>query len=398
VFYEPVEAEPMTAADKHFAVMEYRPIAQRPASLILTAGPSVSARESWYTLDAAKNGWNERSGHYLDAFETAFAARIGVRFAVATSSCTGALHLALTAAGIGPGDEVIVPDLTWVATANAVAYTGATPVFCDVEAGSWCMDPDSFEAGITPRTKAVIPVHLYGHPARMDRLLEIARKNGLIVIEDAAPAIGAEFRGRQVGTFGDFAAFSFQGAKLLVTGEGGMLVTDTPELYAAARSVSDQGRRSGTFWIERPGWKYKMSGLQAAFGLAQLERVEEFIDAKRRIFSWYAEGLREVTGIHLIHEESWARSIYWMSSILLDECARISADDFRSKLKHHNIDSRPVFPAISQYPIWPTTTKPQPVAFSISQKGVNLPSGVRLRRSQVEYICQAIREVIQEGG
>jgi perosamine synthetase len=345
-----------------------------------------------------RNGWNEHCNQHVESFETAFASHVGVRFAIATSSCTGALHLALAALGIGSGDEVIVPEITWVATANAVAYTGASPVFCDVEPDTWCMAPDSFEAQITPRTRAVIPVHLYGHPARMNRIVAIARKYNLQIVEDAAPAVGAEFQGKRVGTFGDFAAFSFQGAKLLVTGEGGMLVTDNPELYAKARSFADQGRRTGTFWIERRGWKYKMSSLQAALGLAQLDRVEEFIEAKRRIFSWYASGLADVPGIRLNREAPWARSIYWMTSILLEECAPVSPDHLRLRLKQRNIDTRPVFPAISQYPIWPTPREPQPVALTISRRGINLPSGVRLRRSSVEYICATIRELIREAG
>jgi perosamine synthetase len=398
ISYQPVGEGSTEPPDKYFSVMEYRPVPQISNSLILTAGPSISARESWYTLDAVRNGWNEHCNQHVESFETAFASHVGVRFAIATSSCTGALHLALAALGIGSGDEVIVPEITWVATANAVAYTAASPVFCDVEPDTWCMAPDSFEAKITPRTRAVIPVHLYGHPARMNRIVAIARKYNLRIVEDAAPAVGAEFQGKRVGTFGDFAAFSFQGAKLLVTGEGGMLVTDNPELYAKARSFADQGRRPGTFWIERRGWKYKMSSLQAALGLAQLERVEEFIEAKRRIFSWYASGLADVPGIRLNREAPWARSIYWMTSILLEECAPVSPDHLRLRLKQRNIDTRPVFPAISQYPIWPTPREPQPVALTISHRGINLPSGVRLRRSSVEYICATIRELIREAG
>jgi perosamine synthetase len=396
VFYSALEPGDAGTPDKCFLRMEYRPALQAGGELILTAGPSISGREAWYVLDAVRSGWNHKWSRYIQAFESGFAGYIGAGHALSTSSCTGALHIALLALDIGPGDEVIVPDLTWVATANVVAYVGATPVFADIEPDTWCLDPASFEALITPRTKAVIVVHLYGHPARMDRIMEIARRYKLRVIEDAAPAIGAEFEGRKTGTFGDFAAFSFQGAKLLVTGEGGVLVTNDDELYQKAFTIWDQGRRPGTFWIEKTGLKYKMANIQAALGLAQLERVNELIEAKRRIFRWYAEGLDRVRGIRLNYEASWARSIYWMTSILLDETAPVSREEMRTKLRERNVDTRPVFPAISQYPIWPVQQPPQPVARLVGDRAINLPSGVCLKRSHVDYVCRAIRETLGE--
>lgn len=395
--YRPLEENDMAPADRVFLRMVYRPAQPRdwePSETILTAGPSISARETSYVLDAVRHGWNRQWNDYLQRFQAAFAEYTGARYALATSSGTGALHLALAALGVGPGDEVIVPDLTWVATANAVLYVGATPVFADVEPDTWCLDPISFEAAITPRTRAVIPVHLYGHPARMDRILEIARRHNLYVVEDAAPAIGAEFQGRRVGALGDIGCFSFQGAKLLVTGEGGMLVTNSEALYRRAYALWDQGRTPGTFWINELGWKYKMSNLQAALGWAQLQRVDGFIEAKREIFAWYAEGLAGVPHITLNAEAPWARSIYWMTSLVLDEAAGISRDEFRAALQKRKIDTRPVFPAISQYPFWPRRQPPQPVAERLGRQGVNLPSGVALRRREVEYICRQIRELL----
>jgi perosamine synthetase len=395
ISFRNVEPGDTQAADREFLRMVYVPRPQWSGEMILTAGPSVSAKESWYTLDAARTGWNHQWNGYIKRFEAAFADYVGMPFALGTSSCTGALHIALLALGIGPGDEVIVPDITWVATANAVSYTGATPVFADIEADSWCLDPESFAGRITPRTKAVIPVHLYGHPARMDRILQIAGKHGLYVVEDAAPAIGAEFEGRTTGSFGDFAAFSFQGAKLLVTGEGGMLVTRDEELFRKAYTIWDQGRRPGTFWIEETGYKYKMANVQAAFGLAQLERVDTLIEAKRRIFSWYAEELENTPWIRLNYEMPWARSIYWMTSLLLDENAPLSRDDLRARLRERNVDTRPVFPAISQYPMWPVRQDPQPVAQRIGDRAMNLPSGVCLKREHVSAVCRAIRELLR---
>ena len=389
VFTPAADGDPV---DRRFLVMEHRPAAPAAAP-ILTAGPSMSAREASYALDAVRTGWNDRWADYLDRFSAAFAEYVGVRHALPTSSCTGALHLSLLALGIGPGDEVIVPDLTWVATANAVAYTGATPVFADVEPVSWCLDPVAFEAAITPRTRAVMPVHMYGHPARMDEIGRIAAAHGLHVVEDAAPSIGAEVAGRRTGGFGDAAGFSFQGAKLLVTGEGGMLVTDSDEVFERARYLWSMGHE-GDFWIGETGWKYRLSNVQAAIGLGQLERVDELVEAKRRIFDWYAEELDGVAGVTLNHEASWARSIYWMTSVIVEPEAAVTRDGLRAALRTAEIDSRPVFPAISRYPMWSVCQEPGPVADRIGRLGVNLPSGVCLRRDEVARVAAEIRRAL----
>jgi perosamine synthetase len=383
-------------SDAAFLVMERHAPAEAPAGeQILTAGPSVSARESGYVLDAARTGWNASWSGYLDRLESTFAEYVGAKHAIATSSCTGALHLAVAGAGIGPGDEVIVPELTWVATASAVLYRGGTPIFADVEPDSWCVDPESVRSLITPQTRAIMPVHLYGHPAQADVISQIADEHGLTVIEDAAPAIGAELRGRRVGTFGDVACFSFQGAKLLVTGEGGMIVTDDEELVDQIRSLWDHGRdRSRAFWIEQLGFKYKMSNLQAAFGLGQLERVDQLIEAKRRIFAWYRDGLEDVPGITLNHEAPWARSIYWMTSIRVGPESGLDREALIAHLREAKIDTRPVFTPISQYPFWPRRQAAQPVATAIGSEGINLPSGVALRRAQVERVCAEIRRAV----
>ncbi len=370
------------------------PSAEDAAEMILTAGPSISARETGYALDAVRTGWNHRHSDYLNAFTESFREYVGTEYALPTSSCTGALHLSLLALGIGPGDEVIVPDLTWVATANAVAYTGATPVFADVEEDSWCLDPVAFERAITPRTKAVMPVHMYGHPARMDAIVAVARRHGLKVVEDAAPSIGAEVAGRRTGGFGDAAAFSFQGAKLLVSGEGGMLVTNDPDVYERARYLWNFGHE-GDFWIGETGWKYKLSNLQAAVGLGQLERVDELVEAKRRIFDWYAEELDGVAGVTLAREASWARSIYWMTSIRVDPEFGLSRDEMRAALTAAGVDSRPVFPAISQYPMWADRQEPGRMANAIGRSGINLPSGVCLRRHHVARAGEAIRAALR---
>ncbi len=365
-------------------------------TLISTAGPSISAKEAAYAFDAAATGWNSNWSRYLTKFEQSFASYVGAKYALATTSCTGALQIALMALDIGPGDEVIVPDMTWVATANAVRYVGATPVFADIEFDTWNLDAATIEPLITPRTKAIIAVHLYGHPARMTRIMEIARQYDLKLVEDAAPAVGAEWEGQRCGSFGDFAAFSFQGAKLLVTGEGGMLVTNNDALYEKALKIWDQGRDpSKVFWIDGNGVKFKMSNVQAALGLAQLERVDEQIEMKRRIARWYREGLEGVSGISLNQEVPGARSIFWMSSVFLHENVRIDREQVRKLMKDANVDTRPVFPAISQYPIWPVKQTPQPVALRVGQRAINLPSGVCLKRDEVDYVCDVLKKILK---
>lgn len=382
-------------ADAFFCRMAHdKPLLSVPAEPILTAGPSIGAQEIVFGNDAIRNGWNNQWAAHLKAFESEFASYVGVKHALATSSCTGALHIALAALGIGPGDEVIVPDITWVATANAVLYVGATPIFADVLESSWCLDPASFERLITPRTKAVMPVHLYGHPADMGEIMRIARAHGLYVVEDAAPSIGAMYAGQRTGSFGDFACFSFQGAKLAVTGEGGMLVTSNPALYEKAYSIWDQGRKPGTFWIQSNGLKYKMANVVAAIGRGQLQRNDAMVEAKRRIFRWYDERLRGCPHVRLNHEVAGCHSIYWMTSIRVLPSARVSRDDLIRELKNVRIDTRPVFPAISQYPIWPTHQAAQPNALAIGQSAINLPSGVCLREEQVDYVCRSIRKFL----
>ena len=256
---------------------------------IPVAGPSITQKEIDYVTDAVTNCWYGEANRYHDRFERAFAEFLGVKYAVALPSCTSAIHLALAALGIGPGDEVVVPDITWIASAAPISYLGATPVFADVDSQSWCLAPESLEAVITPRTKAVIPVDLYGNVPDMNAIREIAARRGLHVIEDAAEAIGSQYRGRQAGSLGDVGVFSFHGSKTVTTGEGGMLVTDHANIYERVLLLRDHGRRptDKMFWNSEVAYKYKMSSMQAALGLAQLERIGELAERKREIFAWY---------------------------------------------------------------------------------------------------------------
>lgn len=363
---------------------------------ILTAGPSISNLEAFYVDDAVRNGWNSNHSDYLNRFESEFAKRIGSKYAMATSSCTGAIHLALLALGIGKGDEVIVPEITWVATASAVSYVGATPVFADVDQDSWTISVDAIRGLITEKTKAIIPVHLYGYPSNMEEIMILAKAHNIRVIEDAAPAIGASFGKTLVGTFGDFGCFSFQGAKLLVSGEGGVLVTDNEELFLKAKKIQDHGRKPGTFWIEEIGHKYKMNNITGALGLGQLMRLDNQIFRKQRINSWYTENLGGVKGIKFQHEVPGTKSICWMTSIEFDVDLGINTVDVMRRLQLSGVDSRPVFPAISQYPIWGRNLEAGPHAKRIGINAINLPSGVKLPKAAIEKVSALIREIVSE--
>ena len=360
--------------------------------LILTAGPSITEREISYVTDAVRNGWNENWNGYIKRFEDAFRKCIGVPHAMATSSCTGAMHLALAALGIGQGDEVIVPDVTWIATAAVVVYTGATPVFCDIEEVSWCMNPMSLEARITPRTKAIIPAHLYGHPANMPAIMKIAERHGLYVIEDAAPSIGAETAGKKTGSFGHAAGFSFQGAKLMVTGEGGMLVANDGDIFAKAQKLGDHGRDPAKIlWNTEIGYKYKMSNLQAALGLAQLERIVELIAHKRQINARYFRNLNGSKSVTVSTEKPGSRSIHWMTSIEVHDCSGERRVQIMAGLKKLGVDSRPVFYPLSSMPMFKRADNP--VSYRVGCSAINLPSGHNLTEDEIDYVSECVLKV-----
>lgn len=367
--------------------------ATQPGSTILTAGPSIGPYESRLTADAVRSGWNSNHSNYLVEFSQQFSQYVGAEYAIPTDSCTSALHLSLWALGVGPGDEVIVPNITWVATANAVAYVGATPVFADVDPLTWCIDIASARRLISPRTKAIIPVHLYGFVADVESVARLCDEFGLLHIQDAAPGIGSMMSGRGVGSFGDAACFSFQGAKLLVSGEGGVMTTNSEEVYRKALKIADVGRRPGTFWIEELGKKMKMSNLTASLALAQLQSVERQIQKKRQIRNWYVESLSHDDRITFQHESSETRSICWMTSIRLHE-TDIERETLRAELLKLGIDTRPVFDRISAFPYWAEPKSEHVVASQVSRSAINLPSGVRLTRDEVTRVSDAVIEVL----
>lgn len=361
--------------------------------MILTTSPSITQKEIDYVTDAITNGHGEHWGDYVKKFEKSFAEYIGVKHAMTTSSCTGALHLALVALGIGKGDEVIVPDMSWIATASVIRYVGATPVFADILPDSWCIDPNSIEKKITTKTKAIMPVHLYGQPSNMDDIKDLAIFYNLKIIEDAAPSVGATFNGKKTGSLGDVAGFSFQGAKTLSTGEGGMIVTNDTELFSKIKHFAEHGRSSNGFDISDIGFKYKMSNLQAAWGCAQLERIDELVEKKRLIYSWYKDELLGIDGLSINKESNKVENpIYWMNSIVLNKDFGITRDEVMSKLKDKDIDTRPFFPPMSSFRMFKNANNPQ--STYIGANGINLPSGHNLTRDEVYYICISIKHIL----
>ncbi|MBE2238511.1 MAG: DegT/DnrJ/EryC1/StrS family aminotransferase [Caldilineaceae bacterium] len=366
---------------------------ERPPDFIPVYTPVLDGREEKYVLDAVRSGWISSLGSYVARFEQDFARFCGVRHAVSVSNGTVALHLALHALGIGPGDEVIAPSLTFIATANAVQYTGATPVFADVDAVTWCIDPHDVRKRITPRTRAILPVHLYGHPAPMRELQALADEQGLWLVEDAAEAHGAAIDGRCVGGWGRVATFSFYANKVITTGEGGMVTTDDDALAARCRMLRDHAmpphRR---YWHDEVGFNYRMTNLQAAVGVAQMERIHHFIRRKREIAARYREGLADISGITFAAEQPGYTNIYWMASLLVDPPFALTRDDLIPALRAHGIDSRPFFHPLDALPPY-CSDAPRPVALHLSRCGLNLPSSPSLTDDQVAYICGIIRSL-----
>jgi len=369
---------------------------------IPVAGPWITSLEIEYVNDAVRTAWYENANVYHARFEKAFADYVGRKHAIALPSCTSAIHLALAALGIGPGDEVIVPEITWIATAAPIDYVGATTVFADIDETTWCLSPESFARAITPRTKAVIPVDLYGNVADYPRIIEITDRHGIAVIEDAAQSAGADIRGIRAGAFGRASVFSFHGSKTLTTGEGGMLLTDDEALFRRAGMLRDHGRRPGdrNFFNDEVAFKYKMTALQAALGLAQLERIDELIERKRAIFSWYREELGTVDGVTLNAEPAGHRHVFWMVTAIVDPRYRVMKQQLQEAFDKAGIDTRPFFHPLSSLPAYRDrprardATARNSVAYRVSATGINLPSALSLDRDSVKYVCDTFKAAL----
>ncbi len=349
-------------------------------SRIYYTKPSITELEISYATDAARNGWGERCYEYIGRFESMFSTHLGTRYAIATSSCTGAIHMGLAALGIGPGDEVILANTNWIATVAPITYLGAKPILVDVLPDTWCIDPKKVQAAITQKTRVIIAVHLYGNLCDMDTLLEIGNRHGIVVIEDAAEAIGSQWHGQRAGSLGVFGTFSFHGSKTITTGEGGMFVTDDSNLYEKVLTLSNHGRaqnQTTQFWPDMIGYKYKMSNIQAAIGCAQMERIDDLILRKRQIFSLYQEGMKPLADkVSMNPEFPGTVNGYWMPTIVVKDSVPFDRQRLLDTFKSDSIDGRVFFWPLSSLGLDQLNVQSgdTPVAYSLSERSLNLPS------------------------
>jgi len=354
--------------------------------------PSIGALEVDYATDAASHGWGSHCYDYLHRFEKLFREHLGVSYAHATSSCTGALHLGMAALGIQAGDEVILGDINWIASAAPITYLGAKPVFADVLEDTWCLDPEKVEQAITPKTKAILAVHVYGNLCEMDALLDIGRRHNIPVIEDAAEAIGSQWNGKRAGSMGRFGTFSFHGTKTVTTGEGGMLTTEDPDLYERVTTLNNHGRTKSQkrqFWPEMIGFKYRLSNLQAAIGCAQIERIDELIAGKRRIFAFYQEHLRNLP-LAMNPEKTGTINGFWMPTIVVNEKIPFDRDALIADFQADQIDGRVFFWPLSMLPMFEECRQNQ-VSYGLYPRAINLPSYHDLTEEQMSRVVAHIR-------
>lgn len=354
--------------------------------------PVLSKNARTYINECLHSGWISSSGSFITRFEEDFARYLGVGFATTTTNGTAALHLAIAALNIGPGDEVIVPDLTIISCALAVVYTGATPVFVDVEAATGTIDPKKIEAKITKRTKAIMVVHLYGHPADMDPIMVIARKYRIPVIEDAAEAHGAQYKGKKCGSIGDVACFSFYANKIVTTGEGGMLVTNNKQLYEKAKLLKNLAHSpKRRFWHVSIGFNYRMTNLQAALGVAQLEKIDEYIRKKQWMAEEYNKRLGDIPSLELPRQMPWAKSVWWMYAVRAKDKKTV-----RQRLFEKGVDTRDFFYPLHRQPVLTRyASGSYPVSDDLSRRGFYLPSGLAISKKQIQFVSKAFHELFR---
>lgn len=367
-------------------------------SRIFYTKPSITQLEIDYATNAATHGWGDRCYEYIEKFEESFRRHLGVKYAMATSSATGALHMGLAALGIGPGDEVILADINWIASAAPITYLGARPVFVDVLEDTWCIDPVKAEKAITSRTKAIIAVHLYGNLCDMDALLDLGRRYGIPIIEDAAEAIGSIWHGKRAGSMGAFGIFSFHGTKTVTTGEGGMFVTQDGGLYEKVLTLNNHGRvrgQSRQFWAETIGFKYRMSNIQAAIGCAQMERLHELLERKRRIFLSYRERLADLP-LKMNPEHEGTTNGYWMPTVVISREVAFDREQLLRSFKEKNIDGRVFFWPLSSLTMF-APCRDNKVSYDLHERACNLPSYHDLGESDIERVCEVVRRTLSQG-
>lgn len=364
-------------------------------SRVFYTKPSITELEIRYATHAASEGWGSRCYEYIERFEGLFRDHLNVKHAIATSSCTGALHMGLAALGVGVDDEVILADINWIATAAPICHLGATPVFVDVLPDTWCIDPNKVVAAITPRTKAIVATHIYGNLCDLAALQSIGTEYGLPVIEDAAEAIGSRWEGKAAGSMGAFGAFSFHGTKTVTTGEGGMFVTQDTALFERVLTLSNHGRAAGQtkqFWPDMLGFKYKMSNLQAAIGCGQLERIDDLVARKRKIFLYYWENLRHLP-LRMNPETAGTINGYWMPTIIVDEEVSFDREKLLADFKEEQIDGRVFFWPLSMLPMFDPVPSNK-VSYKLYGRAVNLPTYHDLTEEEMDRVINCVKKNI----
>jgi perosamine synthetase len=369
-----------------------------PQCHIPVCEPYLGAQEAEYVRDCLGSTWISSAGKYLTQFEAGFARYCGCEHGITTTSGTTALHLAVAAAGLAPGDEIIMPAFTIAATVFAALYAGAVPVLVDSDPETWTIRVDDVASKLGPRTRAILPVHIYGHPCDMDPLRALAQRHDLWLLEDAAEAHGAEYKGRKCGGLGDAACFSFYANKIISTGEGGMVVTNDGAFAERCRSLKNLGfNRDRRFLHDRVGFNYRMTNLQAAIGLAQLEKVDEYVALRRRHAADYTERLRNVEGLRVPVERSWARNVYWMYGVVIEDAFGCSRDDLMTGLAERGIETRTFFIPMHEQPVLHERglfrTERYPVASDLGRRGLYLPSSTGLSEADLSYVVEAVRDV-----
>ena len=362
--------------------------------------PSITELEVSYATDAARNGWGEKCYEYINKFEEKFIEYTGAKYAIATSSCTGAIHMGLSALGVKAGDEVILAETNWIASAAPITYVGAMPVFVDVLEDTWCIDPAAVEAAITPHTKAIIAVHIYGNVCEMDKLLVIGEKYGIPIIEDAAEAIGSHWYGKHAGTLGKFGSFSFHGTKTLTTGEGGMFITNDKDFYEKVLTLSNHGRARDQvkqFWPDAVGFKYKMSNIQAAIGYGQMERIHDLVNRKREIFTYYYKHLANLPGITMNPENANTINGYWMPTLVFNKSTGITREKLQEAFAAENIDARVFFYPLSILPMFEDISA-NTNAWNIPSRAINLPSYHDITTPDLDRVIEVVKSCLERLG
>lgn len=369
---------------------------------IYMAGPWITEHEIAVVNDMMRTGWYEKPYWYVETFQKEFAAYHDRKYGIMTPNCTTAIHLLLTALGISDGDEVILPECTWIATAAPATYLRAQPVFCDIEPLNWCLDPESLERSITPRTKAIIVVDLFGNMPLMDQVVAVADKHGIPLIEDSAESLGSTYKGTRAGKFGVASVFSFHRTKTLVTGEGGMLLLDDDKLYERCMFLRDHGRKPGgpMYYNYEVTYKYMPFNLQAALGYAQFQRLDELVDKKREIWHMYQERLADVEDIQLNAEPEGVYNSVWITGLVFGKSHNLTKQEAIARLGELGIPARPFFYPLSSLPAYPgyeERYRPlNPQAYDLSARGINLPGALNLTEDQIDAVCDGIRKVVAQ--